>query len=630
MRKRAASVLLCLSCVWAQQDAIAPARVKAPVIVRPYLAPEIPAVRLSNTARIRSMVRAGLLYLTVQDAIALALENNIDIEVARYNPIIAAWNLERAGAGGALPGVPSGASQAGSVANGQGVAGSQAAAGVSFNGGGTRTSNAVNAQITQVGPVTQVLDPVIQEASTFTHRTTPYPNNVQTITPILVSNTRVQTGSYQEGFLTGGNITVTYTDHYLNENSPTDVLNPSVDANLSFSLAHNLLRGFGVAVNARNITVARINLGTADANFKGQVINTVVDALNSYYALVADYEDVKGKSRAVEVAQTFDRDAREQLRVGTLAPLDVTTADSQLALSQQDIVVSQTNLREQELQLKNLLSRNGLADPVFREARIIPVDRLTMPEKDDLPPLSEMVRTALANRTDLASEKAGLSASEASALGTRNGLLPLSQVFAGESQTGLAGTAAPVIYGPNVLPPDPYFVGGTGNALGQIFRRNFPSRDVGVFLQAPLHNWQAQADYAVDQLQLRQSQLAYQKDLSQAQVDVMNGIVQLRQARARYEAAVRNRILDEQLLDAEQKKFKLGASTPYNVLQQQRDLEVAQASEIAALATYSQARIGLDQTLGTTLEANHISIAEARSGHVARFSAPTAAPPRQP
>ncbi len=514
------------------------------------------------------------------------------------------------------------------MANGQGVAGSQAAAGVSFNGGGTRTSNAVNAQITQVGPVTQVLDPVIQEASTFTHRTTPYPNNVQTITPILVSNTRVQTGSYQEGFLTGGNISLTYTDHYLNENSPTDVLNPSVDTNLSFALTQNLLRGFGIAVNARNITVARINLQTADGNFKGQVINTVVDVLNSYYALVADYEDIKGKSRAVETAQTFDRDAREQLRVGTLAPLDVTTADSQLALSEQDMVVSQTNLREQELQLKNLLSRGGLGDPVFREARIIPVDRLTMPEKDDLPPLSEMVRTALANRTDLASEKAGLRASEASALGTKNGLLPLSQAFAGESETGLAGTALP-IYGPNVLPPNPYFVGGIGNALGQVFRRNFPSRDAGAFILAPVHNWQAQADYAVDQLQLRQSQLAYQKDLSQAQVDVMNGIVQLRQARARYEAAVRNRILDEQLLEAEQKKFKLGASTPYNVMLQQRDLEVAQGSEIGALVTYSQARIGLDQTMGTTLEANHISIAEARSGHVARFSAPVAAPAGQ-
>jgi outer membrane protein TolC len=184
----------------------------------------------------------------------------------------------------------------------------------------------------------------------------------------------------------------------------------------------------------------------------------------------------------------------------------------------------------------------------------------------------------------------------------------------------LAGTGHTISAGPFVETPDPYFVGGVGTALGQVFRRNFPSDSAGVFFLAQIRNRQAQADYGIDLLQLRQSQLQTEKNLKQVQVDILNAVVALRQARARYDAAVQNRILQQQLFDAEQKKFTLGASIPYNVVQQQRDLTAAQSTEIAALVTYSYARIALDQTLGTTLEANHISLKEAQAGSVAQTS----------
>src|SRR5579885_497975 len=608
------SYLSIASLVAAQQTPIAPVRPSAPAIIRPYTAVTVPPIRTQNSPRLSRLIRAGTLYLTAQDAIALALENNIDLEVARYNPIIAAWNVTRSEAGGALPGVPSNASQAGAVALGQGVAGSQAAAGVRISGFNSNAGQTANATVAQVGPITQTLDPTIQEQSTFSHVTTPQPNSVQSVTPVLISNTRAHTSSYQQGFLTGGNIAVQYTDNYLNENSPTDVLNPSSAPTASVRLTHNLLRGFGVAVNARTITVAKMNVNISDLNFKTEVINVVADVLNAYYGLASAFEDLKAENTAEEVARTFVENVKKQVSLGALAPPDLVTAQSQEVTTRQALVDSQASLQQQELRLKSLISRTGPTDPLLRETRIVPVDKVTVPEKDDLPPLEQMVSQALANRSDLAAERASLRASAVSALGTSNGLLPNLQVFLSESHAGLAGAPRNVIRGQVTETSDPYFVGGIGAALGQIFRRNFPTDRVGAFFQAPIHNRQAQADYAIDQLQLRQSQLSAQKDLNQVQVDVLNYVVALRQARARYEAAVQNRILQENLFAAEQKKYALGASTPYNVTQQQRDLVTAQSAETAALVSYSAARIALDRILGTTLEANHVNIEEARTG----------------
>ncbi len=630
MMRRVLATGLCLSCfVWAQPPAIEPVRPSAPIFMRPYLPAHVPPVRLMNSTRLRDLMRAGILYLTAQDAIALALEDNIDIEVARYNPSLSAWQLERAQAGGLLPGVPSGAAQAGSVATGQGVAGSQAAAGVTSTGASGATSTASNATISQIGPITQNLDPSIQEVSTFSHRTTPQFDVIQSIIPVLVSDSRAHTATYQQGFLAGGSVTVTYSDHYLNENAPTDVLNPSVAPNLSIAFQQNLLRGFGVAVNARTITVAKMNLNITDLNFRSQVIGTVAQVLNAYYALVADYEDIKAKQSALEEAQDLYTNNQRQVELGALTPLDVTTAEAQVASASRDLLDSQTSLEQQQLQLKNLVSRTGLADAELARARIVPIDRILIPPQDQLPPMQDLIQKALANRSDLAAQKANEKAQEVSARGTRNGILPTAEVFGGTSQAGLAGAPHTVALEGVVETANNYLVGGMGNALGQVFRRNYPTNRIGGFIAAPINNRQAQADFGIDQLQLRQNQLEDQKNINQVGVDVLNSVIALRQARIRYDAAVKNLELDQQLLDAEQKKLSLGASIPYNVILQQRDLVAAQSAELGALVSYSNARVALDQTLGTTLETNHISIGEALSGRVARASAPPSEP-RQP
>jgi outer membrane protein TolC len=608
---------------------VEPVRPTAFIAIRPYEAPLVPPVRLENSGRLGSLVRAGILYLTVQDAIALALENNIDIEVARYNPILSEWQLERSRAGGALPGVPSGAAQAGNVANGQGVAGSQAAAGVTTGANGVAGTSSTNATIAQIGPISQTLDPVLQESTVFSHQTAPQSDTVQSILPVLVSNTRNSSFSYQQGFLIGGNVTATYKDSYLNENAPTDVLNPSSAPSLTLTFQQNLLRGFGVAVNARTIRVSQLNVQASALNFKTQVSNTVNQVLNLYYALAAGYEDIRAKSNAVETAQKFYSNTGLQERAGTLARLDVTTAESQLATAQYDLVNSQTNLRQQELQLKNLLSRRGIADPLLASVQIVPLDRITVPENENLPPLKELLQTAVANRSDLAAERMGITSSEISALGTRNGILPLLVALGTESTAGLAGTPKTVVSSFGVQTANAYFDGGIGTALGQVLRRDFPTNRAAIYFQTPLRNDQAQADYAIDQLQLRQSQIQLSKDLNQVAVDVSNYMVAMRQARGRYRAAVQTRILQQQLLDAEQKKLAGGASTPFNVVQQERDLVAAQSAELAALVDFSNARVALDQTLGTTLEANHVSIDDARTGRVERVSSLPQVEPRR-
>ena len=620
-------LVLAASLGWAQKSSIAP--VPAPSWLRPYRAPNVPPVRLGNSPRLEDLVRAGTLYLSAQDAVALAIENNIDIEIVRYNFPILDWNLTRAEAGGLLPGVPSNASQAGSVALGQGVLGSQQAAGVSIPGTTSGRTLSTNATISQVGTVTQTLDPIVQQSSTFSHTTTVEPDSQQSITPVLLSNTRVNTASLQQGLLSGGSFTLSYSDHYLDENSPTDLLNPSSAPSLTLSVQHNLLQGFGFAVNGRTITVAKMNRDSGDLGFQTTVSGIIARVLNVYYSLGASYEDLKAKTTAAATASTFLGDVRERVRLGSSAGSEIIAAESQAVGTEQARLDSETTLQQQEIQLKNLLSRDGTADPVLRRVRILPVDPIPIPERDNTPPIEELVRQALANRADLASEREGEVTSAVNNLGTKSAVLPTGVVFASTSETGLAGTPRPMIgLGPLGTPPSS-LVGGLGTALGQLFRRDYPSESLGAGFFTPLINRQALADYAIDELTLRQTQLRDRKDFNQVQVDVANYLIALRQARARYDATVRNRILEEQLYSGERRRFELGTSIVYNVSQQQRDLIAAQSSEVAARVAYITARIGLEQVTGEILSANHVSLTEARQGRITRQPVLSAQPNKE-
>ncbi|MCU1325730.1 MAG: TolC family protein [Bryobacterales bacterium] len=594
---------------------IEPVRPSGPFVVRPYKEADVPPVRLGNSGRFANLIRAGKLYLTAQDAIAHALENNIDIEVSRYNLPTLEWRLERAQAGGALPGVPSASSQASGVTSGQGVLGSQQAVGaVGGNNGIQRQTS--NATIAQIGPVTQTLDATFQESSAFAHRSLPQANATQSVTNVIVQNTRAHSATIQQGFVSGGSVTVSYSGRYLNENAPSNILNPSEAVSLAISAQHNLLQGRGIRLGSRNITIAKMNLAMSDNTFRAQLTRTVAQVLNAYYGLVGDFMDVEAKRSTLDAATRFVNETSRRLELGAVATLDVTTARNQSAQARLALSNSTATLEQRQITLKNLISRNGLADPALQGVTIIPLDSISIPPTDDLPPVPELLTKAYQNRTDLLARADSLKQTEESNLGTANGVLPSLQVLATRSSAGLGGTPR-VVRGTTA---DPYFKGGLGVSVGQVLRQNFPTESAGIFGRVTINNRQALADQSIDELNFRQQQLNAARSKNQVAVDVTNAVVAIQQARARYEAAEANRKLQEQLYSAEEKRLAAGESTTYTVTQISRDVDVARSSELAALVAYRNARTNLEQNTGTILEDNKISLAEAKDGQVGHAS----------
>jgi outer membrane protein len=574
-----------------------------PLLIRSYLPAITSPVNLSNSDHLHSLIRAGRLYLTVQDAIALAIENNLDLEVDRYGPLGAEWNLERAQGGGPLRGVTNGNSLVNQVTSGQGVLGSEVAAGLAQNtssGGGS----AGGATVTQIGPVTQNLDPVLQNGTSFSHTTYPYPITYVSGTPTLISTQHVYDTFVQEGLLSGGYVQVSANESYEKQNAPTDYLNPSVEPVVQIYLRHNLLQGFGNGVNGRFISVAQKNIQAAQETFRSQLLNLVANVSNLYWDLVTDDDDLAVRQRALDQAQKVYDDTRKQIELGVVPRFEASRAQSGVSNSRQLLAIAQATAQQQENLLKNAISRNGLEDELLDAAQVVTLDRIEIPDQDSLPSLRELVATALANRPDIALSKINDETAEISAKGTANGVLPSLQAFAAVSAAGLSGTSAPY----QGVAPDPYYVGGLGNALGQVFRDDFPSRRVGALFAGTIHNRVAQGDYGIEQLQLRQGDVVERRNQNQLVVDISNYMVALRQARSRYSQAVDSRKLLEELLEKSQQAFSFGAATIGDLEAAQTALVSAQETEVATRSAYSHARISLDQVLGKTLDVNHVSV----------------------
>ncbi len=615
------AVLVAWSCLvpqsYAQEAPLAVQRPKASVIVRPYKEPTVPPVRLKNSDRLHNLIRAGKIYLTVQDAIALAIENNLDLEVDRYGPLLAEWQVERQEAGGPLRGVTGGNTLVNQATSGQGIAGSQLSAGLGGGGGINGGGGTGAAVVSQIGPITPNLDAVLQNLSGYAHSTTPQANTIQSQTPALIDTRHIFNTFVQQGMLTGGFVQVSANESYLKENTPTDILNPSVAPVVQVFIRHSFLQGFGTAVNSRFIRVAEKNVGLAQETFRSQLLNLVATVLNLYWDLASQIEDVRARERSLEVAQKFFNDTKRQIELSALAKVEIYRAQGELTARQQELAISKSSVRQQENLLKNALSRDGLEDPLVDAAEVVPLDHIQVPERDDLPVLRDLVAIALAKRPDVALARINQETAEILALGTASGVLPILQGLASMTDSGLAGKANPQ---PDGTAADPYYVGGLGNALGQVFRHNFPNWRTAVLFEGVFHNRVAQGDYGIDQLQLRQNELITHRSRNQLVVDISNQVIALRQARARFTQAVDTRTLQEQLLEKEQRKFSLGASTINNLVVVQRSLAAARAAEVAALGSYSRARVSIDQVLGETLEKNNVSVGEALEGRVARDS----------
>ena len=436
-------------------------------------------------------------------------------------------------------------------------------------------------------------------------------------TTALIQGSRTFQAQYNQSWDFGMSAQFTYYQQHINVNSPFFSIDPYTSGYLDLQITQNLLYGFGSAVNGRNIRVQKNNIKVTNLQFRSQVATTVSSVLNLYWDLVEFWQDQRARQRELAAAEQLLDNNRKQADAGTLAPIEVTRAEAQVYTSQQDLLVSQTNLLQQETVLKNAISRKGIANPSLADAHIIPLDTITIPAKDDTPPIEQLVAQALENRSEVAQSRINIDSDKLNLVGIKNALKPTLQAFAELTNNGLTGALTPL---GAATPGVPYLAGGDGNLLGQKFRRNFPNYSAGLALNIPLRNRAAQSDYVTSELELRQSELGLQQNINQVRVDVQNAVIALQQARARYAAAVKASNLQQQTLDADQKRLALGASTAYQIVLDQQNLASAESSEVQALASYSHARIGLDQALGRTLEANNISFDEALAGTIARPS----------
>ena len=586
---------------------------------KPYAPHGLPQPVLRNSDRLHSLIKDGKLMLSLNDAVALALENNFDIAIARYNLDIADTDLLLAKSGGTVRGVSSGlltgtpggnASSISTVgATGSGSGGTSTGVGGAGSGSGgivQSTQNSVGAPIDPYDPTLaayiateRILTPVTYAAQYYG-------------VSAYQQNTNDYNFTYTQGWATGTLATVSFTnDRMINNLSPaspfSNSFNPQLSGSWRAQLRQHLLQGWGMDNNRREIIIARNNRKVNDASFRAQVISTVAQIQNIYWDLVNAYEDLKVQQTGVEFAQLTLTDNKKQVELGNLAPIEVVSAQSVVATAMQKLIVSQTSLQYQQLITKNAIARN-FSDPALTAAEIIPTDTMML-SNEPVPPVEELVSYALANRPELLESELNLKNNEINNKAAKNALLPTLDVVGYYGSEGLAGNYA--------------------DFFSNLVNRTGPDKGAYVSLSIPLRNRAAQANQIRSELEYGQSQLLLQQQKNQIILQVRNAAFALEQARAGVESARAARDYAQQSLEAEQKKYELEVSTSYLVLQQQSNTKQAASNYVAALSTYEKARVALDQYTATILDRNGISMEDAASGQVSHVPAIPGLQPNQ-
>ncbi len=588
-----------------------------------YTERPVAPVDLRNSPRIRQLLRAGNIYLSLSDAIALAIENNLDIELQRYALPSADTELLRAKGGGLLRGLSYGLAEVPVGVGGPASPLVTSAASSAFSVGSVPTNPSELGVLSEPqdnlsvqgtlplssGPLVPLFDPALTTQVNWTHQTTPQANSFTIGTSALASNVTTANGGFIEGFGPGTLLSVGFNNTRQALNSSRTSYSPFTNASLGFTITQPLLRGFGLAVNRRFIRIAKNERKIAGLLLRHQLIATVYGVVRLYTDLVALNEDVKVKEGTLASAQTLYADTQARVQEGTQAPVELTRANAQVYSIRQDLINARALLEEQEAIVKNVITRRSSDDPEVLAARIVPTDTIDVPPRDDIRPIQDLIVQAFANRPDLLQAGLQLENSRISLEGSRNALLPEVDLVGIAQNNALAGQ-------PNPLAPngDTTFIGGYGSALEQIFARNYPTYGVGINVTLPLRNRIAQADAARDQIQTRQTEIRLEQFRKQAQLEVEDALVAMRRARASYEAALQTQALQKESLEAEQAKFEVGASTSFFIIQYQSFLAQASSTVVAAKSAYLKARAALERATGTILDDNHVEIDSAMRG----------------
>jgi len=592
-------------------------------------APDQPSATAANppavsgeSQRIRDLVRAGSLYLGLQDALALAIENNLDVELERFAVPQGDTELERAKGGGTNRGLTYTLQEA-PVGVG-GPLSPLVVAPASTNGpnGTSVPTNALELGVlgepvdnySLQGGVAQssgtpipVYDPSVSGQLNWLHQSTLETNPGAYGTSNLVQQGFIANAGIQQGFSTGTQAAFNFDNLHQSSNSSSSAYNPVSGASLGFTVTQPLLRGFGRSLNRRFIRIAGNERKISSLLFQQQLILTVYGVIRLYTDFVALYEDVNVKQETLRYASKLLADTQVQVDEGTLANVELTRAKAQVYSTEQDLINARGLLEEQEIILKSVLTRD--AGATLRGTRIVPTDTLAIPDKDEVRPLQDQVADAVAHRPDLGQARLQVENSRIGLEGSRNATKPEVDLVGTMQNNGLAGAATGYLAGTN-LP----LIGGYGSALGQALARDYPTYGIGLQVTLPIHNRIAEADLARDELQVKQSQIRVRQLQNQASLEVEDALIAMRRARASYAAAVQARKFQQESLDAEQTRFEVGASTAFFVIQYESLLAQARSTEVAAKSSYVKARAALDRATGSILEAHNISVDAALKG----------------
>jgi outer membrane protein len=602
----------------------------APLFPNPlarYLPREVPPPSFGNSPKLEQLIQNGKLFLSLNDAVAIALADNLDIAIFRYNLPIADTDILLTRSGGSPRGVNSGVvsnTPGGGVGGIGGASGAGAGGTTAGAGGAGAGAGGIVGSTSGAGPQPDNFDPFISGTLSFERALFPLANSVTAGTSSLNQNTTTGNVSYNQGFSPGTLLTVGFKNNRTTSNSPRNTTNPTLQSSFTAQLRQHLLQGFGRSLNTRLILQAKNNKKITQEGFRDQVISTVSQIEGIYWDLVNAYEDFKVKERSLALAQKTLSDNQKQVEIGTLAPLDVVRAQSTVASAEQDLIISKTNLQLQQLIIKNALTRSLPSDSQVSQAEVVPTDTVQIPDQENLPPVQDLINQALANRPDYAKLKINLQNSEINIKGANNGLLPTVDLIGFYGASSLAGVQNPLaVCVPPATPANSGCVPagsipttGFGDAFTNLFNSSAPDKGVAINLLIPLGNRAAQATQVRSRLEYRQNQLNLRQVENQISINVRNDAFTVEQNRARVAAAQKARDLAAQTLDAEQKKYNLGASTYLAVLQDERDLAAAESAVVAAMTNYAKARVQLDKDTAQTLDRNNIKLEEAVTGQI--------------
>jgi outer membrane protein TolC len=585
----------------------------------PYTATNYAQPRLGNTPRLDQLLQDGKIYLSLPDAVTLALENNYDIAISRINLDIADTDILRTKAGSGLRGVSTGLVQNTLGGTTQTIlAGGGPGATSAGAGGGGAGLNGLVLSTQGGGPVPEFRDPVLTGTLQYDASTQPQLNTLFSGgLAVLQTDTSTYNFAYNQGYLTGTQLTVGFNNTRVTTNNGFSNYSPSLTTGFQAKVTQHLLQGFGIGLNGRFVLQAKNDRRIADSAFRQQLLYTVNQVEDIYWALVSAYEDEQAKERALAQSTQLTADNRKQLEIGTLAPLDVVNSDSAVATDKQALVASKSNLEYQQLLMKQAIARN-LSDPQLANAPVIPTDRVSLerlPEEDQ--PTEDLVKEAYTNNPQIEQGILILKNNEITIKAFKNGLLPTIDAYAYYGGNALGGAQNPTALNFNTgqpYPPGTFPSIGYGTVLNNIFNNSAPDKGVGATVNITLRNRTAQADQARSQMEYRQTEMRLQQIYAQIRIQVTNQQYALTNDRAQVLASQAARDYAAQSLDAEQKKYKLGASTTANVLQQGRNLAIAENTLISNTAAYAKDRSLLRQLLANTLDTYGISIQDAAQG----------------